>query len=255
MRCLIVDDELPARKELKFLLEEFKSIKVIGEAAHGLEAMELSKRLKPDLIFLDIQMPKVSGIEVADEIIKAENAPLIIFVTAFEQFAVEAFEINAIDYLLKPVSKQRLEKSIKRASNQLHEAKTKQYAQKIDNLINTFNKNKRSRVSKISINNNGRLIPIDPSEIIYLTVDQRNTRIVSVKGTFESNNTLSQFEEKLDHQNFFRTHKSFLINLDFIEEIVPWFNSTYLVELKGIEEKIPVSRSRIKDFRAVMNIS
>ncbi|QUH21474.1 LytR/AlgR family response regulator transcription factor [Alkaliphilus sp. B6464] len=255
IRCLIVDDELPARKELRFLLQQLKDIEVIGEAAYGFEAIELNRKLKPDVIFLDIHMPKMSGIEVAEKIIKEGYAPLIIFVTAFEEFAVEAFEVNAIDYLLKPTAKERLEKSIKRVSHMIYETKNISYGKQIENLINTFNTHKQNKVSKISIYSNGKLIPVDPSEIVYATVEERNTLIISTKGIFEFNNTLSQLEEKLNYQNFFRTHKSFLINLDFIEEIVPWFNSTYLIELKNVEEKIPVSRSKIKDFRTIMNIS
>lgn len=255
IRCLIVDDELPARRELKFLLQEFDDVAVIGEASYGFEAIELNFKLQPDVIFLDIHIPQISGIEIADKIIRSDHIPLIIFVTAYEQFAIQAFELNAIDYLLKPIVKQRLEKSIKRASYTIGETKNSNYIHQIDKLLHTLDQNKQSRISKISIYNNGKLIPIDSSEIIYATVQERNTVIVSTKGKFESNNTLSHLEEKLNDQKLFRTHKSFLINLDYIEEIIPWFNSTYLIELKHTEEKIPVSRSNIKYFRQIMNIS
>lgn len=252
IRCIIVEDEIPAREELKYLLQEFEDIDIVGEAPNGLEAIELIQRLKPDLILLDIKMPKISGIEVAEHIVKNDHVPLIVFITAFDQFAIKAFEVNAIDYLLKPVSKERLKKAIEKIKEK-HYSKA-DYDDRLEKLLRVIKNEKRNRVSKISVYKNGRLIPLDPGEIIYITVEGRNTIIVSTKGKFESNNTLSQLEEKLNTKNFFRSHRSYLINLDYIEEIEPWFNSTYQVKMKNSKEKIPVSRSQVKDFRRIMNI-
>lgn len=253
IKCIIVDDEMPAREELKYLLQEFEDIEVIGEAAHGLEAIELNKKLKPDLMFLDIQMPKISGIEVAYRLIKDGHLPLIVFVTAFEEYAIKAFEVNAIDYILKPISKERLKKDIEKVIH-THKLRSGELEDKIEKLIKDFKSQRANKITKISLYSNGRLIPLDPKEIIYATVEERSTVIVSTKGRFESNNTLSQLEEKLNSSNFFRCHKSFLVNLDYIEEIDPWFNSTFLIKMKNIKDEIPVSRSQAKEFKRIMDI-
>ncbi len=253
VKCIIVDDEMPAREELKYLLQEFESIQVIGEATHGEEALVLNKKLKPDLMFLDIQMPKISGIDVAHKMIKDEHIPLIVFVTAFEEYAIKAFEVNAIDYILKPISKERLQKNIEKVIN-THKLRKGDYEDKIEKLFKDLSKREVKKVNKISIYDNGRLIPLDPNEIIYATVEERNTIIISTKGRFESNNTLSQLEEKLASSNFFRCHKSFLVNLDYIEEIDPWFNSTFLIKMKNLKDEIPVSRSQAKEFKKIMDI-
>ncbi|WP_427340130.1 LytR/AlgR family response regulator transcription factor [Caloranaerobacter sp. DY30410] len=253
IRCIIVEDEMPAREEIKYLLQEFDDIDIVGEATHGLEAIELIQRLKPDLIFLDIKMPKISGIEVTERVVKGEYVPLIVFITAFDQFAIKAFEVNAVDYLLKPVSKERLKKAIEKVK-EIHYSRA-DYDDKLEKFLRFIKNERRNKISKISVYKNGKLIPLDPGEIIYITVEGRNTIIVSTKGKFESNNTLSQLEKKLNTKNFFRSHRSFLINLDYIEEIEPWFNSTYRVKMKYSKEKIPVSRSQVKEFRGIMDIN
>ena len=112
LRCLIVDDEMPARQELLYILSGIEGVEVAGEASHGIEALELIKKLRPDIVFLDIQMPQMSGIDVARKLLHEDYKPIIIFVTAYDQFAIEAFEVNAIDYLLKPISEERLEKRL-----------------------------------------------------------------------------------------------------------------------------------------------
>jgi len=253
IKCIIVDDEFPAREELKFLLKEFENIKVIGEATHGLEAIEINEKVKPDLMFLDIQMPQMSGIDVAESLIKTEHMPFIVFVTAFEEYAIKAFEVNAIDYILKPISKNRLSKTIKKVMNTT-ETKNGTFEQKIERFLLDMRKENYAKTNKISIYKEGKLIPVDPHEIIYVTVKARNTLIVSTKGRFESNNTLTQIEERLNLPTFFRCHKSFLINLDYISEIVPWFNSTFLIKMKNINDEIYVSRGQAKEFKKIMNI-
>lgn len=254
IRCIIVDDEMPARVELKYLLHGFDNVEIVGEASHGQQAIELNNQLKPDLIFLDIAMPQMSGIDVAQTIIKEQqNIPLIIFVTAFEQFAVDAFEVNAIDYLLKPISKERLIKALNRITDS-HKLIDTDYEDKIEKLLNYLKDEGIKKVNKIMVYKCGRLIPIAPSEILYLTVEGRNTIMFSTKGRFELAGTLSQLEEKLITKNFFRSHKSYLVNLEYIEAIEPWFNSTFMIKLKNVDEKVPVSRSQAKDFKKIMDI-
>lgn len=242
IRTLIVDDEAPARKELIYSLKKFGEIEIVGEASHGIEAIELNDKLKPDLIFLDIQMPKLNGIEVAKKILDSNHKPYIVFVTAYEKYAIDAFEVNAMDYILKPITEERLEKGMEKIL-----AKVKK--------VEKIGIRNRENSNKICAYTNGKLIPIDLKEIIYVTVEDKNTVIFSTKGKYEVNYTLGELSEKLNSPTFFRSHKSFLINLDYIEFIEPWFNSTFNVVLKNVDIKIPVSRGQSKEFKELMNIN
>ena len=253
LRCLIVDDEAYARGELTCLLRDFEEIEIVGEASHGYEAIEKNRELKPDLIFLDIRMPQIGGIEVADIIINEEKVPLIVFITAYEEYAIKAFEVNAVDYLLKPISKSRLNQTIKRAM-ELCRDNDEDYIQGIKRLLIHFKANKKEEAAKLYINEKGRLIILEPFEIIYATIEDGNISVITIRGKFKSRITLNQLEEQLNSNIFFRSHKSYLINLDYIEGIIPWHNSTYAVELKNVEEKVPISRNKLKEFKTIMNM-
>lgn len=254
IRTLIVDDELPARQELIYMLEAFEELKIIGEASHGREAIELNKRLKPDLIFLDIEMPKLNGIEVARKILAGNHAPYIMFVTAYEEYALDAFEVEAVDYILKPISQEGLERGMERilALDRAKNPKVRREAS-YPSLGRGFPKPEIS--NKMCVSDNGKLIPLDLREIIYATVEDKTTVVISSRGKYEVAYTLGELAEKLASSMFFRSHRSFLINLDHIELIEPWFNSTFNVILKGIDIKIPVSRNQSKEFREIMNIN
>lgn len=253
IRSIVVDDELPAREELIYILQSFEEIEIVGEASHGIEALELNRKLKPDLIFLDIQMPKISGIDVASKILKESHIPFVVFVTAYEEYALKAFEVNAIDYILKPISIERLSKTVEKIINNTNIEKSN-YLGKLNKLIQDLRANERETGTKISVSDNGKLIPLDSTEIIYATIENKNTIIFSEKGKFETNYTLGELSGKLNRANFFRCHKSYLVNLDLIEVIEPWFNSTFNLKLKNIKDKIPVSRSQSKEFKNIMNI-
>lgn len=253
IRALVVDDEAPARGELIYILKLFKEIQVIGEGSHGQEALILNQKLNPDLIFLDIDMPGLNGIEVAEELLKSPHRPIVVFVTAYEKYAIKAFEVNAMDYLLKPISEKRLEKGIKRILENIHREKTN-YFEKLESLLNDLNNKEEKTPKKISLNHNGTLIPIDIDDIIYASIEEKNTVVYTDKGKFQINTTLNELKDRLNSSNFFRSHKSFLVNLDAIELIEPWFNCTYNLKLRNTKEKILVSRSRSKEFKEMMNI-
>ena len=242
IKTLIVDDEAPAREELIYSLKKFGEIEIIGEASHGIEAVELNNKLKPDLIFLDIQMPKLNGVDVARKILDTNHNPYIVFVTAYEKYAVDAFEVNAMDYILKPIAEERLEKAMEKILDKMKN-RDKTSFRKYENT------------SKICAYDNGKLIPLDLKEIIYATVEDRNTVIFSTRGKYEVNYNLGELYERLDSPSFYRSHKSYLINLDYIEFIEPWFNSTFNVILKNVDIKIPVSRGQAKEFKEIMNIN
>lgn len=253
MRCMIVDDEAPAREEIKYLLQKYDGVEVVAEAEEGKKAFEIIKREKPDVVFLDIQMRGMSGFDVADELLKLENCPLIVFITAFDQYAIKAFEINAVDYILKPISSERLKSTMDRLSNLLKRGSGDMGKVNIEELLKYISKPRQ--IQKISVYSNGKHIPLDPYEIIYIGVEGRNTVIKSKKGEFISNLNLGELEEKLKDFPFFRSHRSFLINLEEIQEIDNWFHGTYQITMRGFpKEKIPVSRSNAPKFREMMNL-
>lgn len=250
--CLVVDDEKPAREELIYILRKMEGIEVVGQASHGKEALGLIHKLKPDIVFLDIQMPEMNGMEVARRLINKEYTPEIIFVTAYDQFAVEAFEVNATDYLLKPISEDRLKQRLEKMILEDRQEENLAY-HKLEDLIHSMKLDKKVS-QRISLYQNNRLIPVDIEDIIYITIENKNTIIFSNKGNFGTNYTLNELMDKLDKTMFFRSHKSYIVNLNYIESIDPWFNYTYNIHLSNSKEIIPVSRSYVKEFREVMNI-
>ena len=171
LKCLIVDDERPAREEILYILKEIGKVEVVGEASHGVEALELIEKLKPDVVFLDIQMPQMSGIEVAKRIVDQGYDLMIIFVTAYDQFAIEAFEVNAIDYLLKPISEDRLKKTIQKIISHKSEREDLSY-DKLSRLIEDIRPTKASS-PWISVYYNNKLIPIEIKDIIYATIEDK----------------------------------------------------------------------------------
>lgn len=252
-RCLIVDDEIHARKELLYILNDIVDVEVVGESSYGMEALELNRKLKPDIMFLDIQMPEMSGMDVAKILLGEKHRPIIIFVTAYDQFAIEAFEVNAVDYLLKPISEERLKDRIKNITLMKKNNKDINY-DKLSKMIQEIKSDKNSLPNLISVYHKNKLIPIEIKDIIYATIENKNTIIVTSEGKFEINCTLSKLLEKLNPSMFFRSHKSYIVNLNNISSVEPWFNATYNIELKGNLGMIPVSRTYAKDFLKIMNI-
>ncbi|MBU5424864.1 LytTR family DNA-binding domain-containing protein [Tissierella pigra] len=252
-RCLVVDDEKPAREELIYILKEIEGIEVIGQASHGKEALQLIDRFKPDIVFLDIQMPEMNGIEVARKLLNKEYTPEIIFVTAYDKFAVQAFEVNAIDYLLKPISEDRLKQRLESMVKEDKHNESLDY-DKLKALICSIKPETADKKMRISFHQNNRLIPVDIEDIIYITIENKSTIIFTSKGNFDTNHTLNELMDKLDNNVFFRSHKSYIVNLNYIEFIDPWFNYTYNIHLKNSDAIIPVSRSYVKDFKEIMNI-
>ena len=250
IRCLIVDDEYPAREELKYILSKTTKVTVVGEATHGAEALELSRQLKPDLIFLDIQMPQMSGIDVARELIKENHIPIIIFVTAYDRFALEAFEVSAVDYLLKPLSEKRLLGRVDKIAS-MRENKDSYLTDSLDRLIKEM---RPIFPIRLSVYYNNKLLPIDTKDIIYITIEGKDTTIFTINGKYKANNNLSEIYTKLDPHIFFRSHKSYILNLNFIESIEPWFNSTFNINLRNNKDIVPVSRKYSKRFKEIMNI-
>ena len=253
LRCLVVDDEDYARKGLISLLRDFDEVDVVGEASNGYEAISKNKELKPDLIFLDIRMPQMSGLEVADIIMKEKGRAVIVFTTAYDEFAIKAFEVNAVDYLLKPISKSRLRQSIEKIM-ELNKEENRGHIEDVEKIITELRKNQEYKSTKIYINEKDKIIVLNPADIVYISSLDGYAYIITTKGNFKSRITLNSLEEQLNYPNFFRGHRSYLVNLNFIESIIPWYNATYALELTGVKEKIPISRSKLNEFKDIMKI-
>ncbi len=250
---LIVDDEKPAREELEFLLKKIPGISIHGIVDGGYEALELVEKSMPDLVFLDIKMPEMNGFEVAEKFQLNDTPPGIIFTTAYDKFAIKAFEINALDYILKPFSRERLEKSIERFLSHCKSEKEHDY-NTISKLIEKIQQHESSP-KHITIPQGEHFKPILIDNIVAVAAAGRDVEIMTLEGSFNHSKSITFMDELLDSEIFFRCHRGYIINLNHIKKIDIWFNNTYQLEMVTVMEKIPVSRSYISKFREIMAIS
>ena len=253
LKALIVDDEKPARLELRFLLEEiFKDeLKIVGEVDNGIEAVEMLKVLKPDIVFLDINMPDINGLDVAQIALEKNPNLKIIFITAFNQYAIKAFEINALDYLVKPIEYSRLKKTMARILNDKHAVVN--YQKELKRLLEYFNNliTPKQR-DNLTCEEKGKIILIKRDVIYYCTVENGKTYIGTKNKKIRTFYTLKELEENL---NFFRANRSYLVNLDHIKHVEPMFHSSYLITLNDeFNTKIPVSRNKSKKLREILRL-
>ncbi|MFZ5753039.1 MAG: LytR/AlgR family response regulator transcription factor [Bacillota bacterium] len=256
IRALVVDDERPARNELIYLIKKIGGIEVCGEASSALEALKKVVELRPELVFLDIQMEPVNGIVLARKIMEDPHPPFIVFATAYDKYAVEAFEINAMDYILKPFSEGRIRTTIERILDKINENKSYNVNNK-EQLLDLLEKlTEKKTFEKIPVWQGDRIILLDPEDIVFIvTTEGKNTVLKTVTGEYEASYSIGEMEESLSHSVFFKPHRSFLINLNYIKEIEPWFHNTYQLVMKNYEnEKIPVSRNRVKEFKKAINL-
>ncbi|MGB9813749.1 MAG: LytR/AlgR family response regulator transcription factor [Thermovenabulum sp.] len=243
MKALIVEDEEYSAIELKYLLKKIdKNIKVIGIANSGQKALNILKKFRPDVIFLDIKLNDLNGLDIAKSIASWDEGIKIIFTTAYDEYAVKAFELNAVDYILKPFSEERLKKAIEKMKKHFG--------------VNNIETGKKFEdVKKLPVKSDSKLIFIDIDEIIFIEADGRNSLIKTANGVYRSLYSLKDIEDRLKNSCFFRVHKSYIINLKKIKEIIPWFNNTYIIKLSGSENiEIPVSKNKANELKAILNI-
>ena len=261
LKVLVVDDEQLARDELCYQLEQLGDIEVIGQAGNGLEAITAVERLEPDLVFLDVQMPGLNGFEVARRLLGREDeAPALVFVTAFDQHAIEAFEVNAVDYLLKPVEGGRLDQAVQRARRRVEaDRSTAASAAPMNDQLERIVKmmaDRQIRREQVAVKVGERFMLVQAEEIIYASLADESINIVTGQVAGTSNyRTLDDLQARLDPEVFWRVHRSHLVNINKIKEIVPWFSRNYILRMKDAKStEIPVSRAQTKRLREYLKL-
>jgi len=260
LRVLVVDDEQLAREELCYQLNQAEDIEVVGQASNGPEALAASDELEPDVVFLDIQMPGLTGFEVARRLLeRADDAPAVVFVTAYDQHAVEAFDVNAVDYLLKPVDASRLQQALTRVRRRLGAARQEGDPRLLNEQVEQIVKimaSRQSRREQVAVKAGERFWLVQADEIIFASLADESITIVTGQVAGTSNyRTLDDLQARLDPETFWRVHRSHLVNINKIKEIVPWFSRNYILRMKDAKStEIPVSRSQTKRLREYLKL-
>lgn len=231
IRALVIDDEPLARDMIREMLEGDSEVEIIGECANGREAVEAIRALSPDLIFLDIQMPELGGFEVLESL-KNENVPYIIFATAYDQYAVRAFEVHALDYLLKPFDRERFDVAWKRAKDLIGDNRLNRRDQHILDLLEELKAGPRY-LERLVIKTEGRVFFLDIDEIHCIESEGNYVRVYNGKKTYLLRETISGLEAQLDPKKFLRIHRSSIVRIDKIKELQPWFHGEYHVVLEN----------------------
>ncbi|WP_315067298.1 LytTR family DNA-binding domain-containing protein [uncultured Clostridium sp.] len=240
MKAIIVEDEFLAREELKFFIKNYSKIEIIDEFEDGIDVLKFIQNNEIDIIFMDINIPSLDGVLLAKSISKFSKKPYIVFITAYKEHAAEAFEIEAFDYILKPYSESRIVAMLKK--------------------LESVNNDKENTVPKSSLSNkinlwkNEKIIVVSMNDIYYCAAEERITHVFTKNDEYSVSLGIAEFYETLPKDTFFKCHRSYIVNVNKIREIIPWFNNTYNLKLQDIDFQIPVSRSNIKEFKQLMNI-
>ena len=254
LRTVVVDDEQLAREELCFLLQQLGGVDVVAQAGNGVQALSVIEEYQPDVVMLDVQMPGLTGFEVARRVIQAGIECQIVFVTAFDQYALDAFEVNAVDYLLKPVEPGRLGTAVDRVRKRLAAEKVPQKPD-LDQLLQMLG-DRQGRREQLAIKVEDRFLLVQAEEVVHASVEDDQIRVVtnSLSGT-SNYRTLDELQTRLDPAVFWRVHRSHLVNINKIKEIVPWFSRNYILRMKdGKGSEIPVSRSQTRRLREYLKL-
>lgn len=265
LTAIIVDDEPLARQELLYLLEKAGGVEVLAQGTNGIEAVDLIRAHQPDLIFLDVQMPGLDGFAVIKKLLdKKSKMPQVVFATAFDQYAVRAFEVNAVDYLLKPFDRGRVQKTIEKARARIAAPSESASDAKLDALLRLIEEQVqtprapalKNQIGKIVVRAQNRLLLVDQREICFASIDEGAISVVAAGVEGQSNcRTLEELIDQLDPEAFWRAHRSFVVNIQHIREVVPWFKSSYQLRMDDAKKtEIPVSRSQTKRLRELFNL-
>lgn len=260
LTALIIDDEALARQELQYLLERAGGVEVLGQGTNGIEAVDLIRTHKPDVVFLDVQMPGLDGFAVLKKLLDRKiPIPQVVFATAFNQYAVRAFEVNAVDYLLKPFDRKRVMQTIEKATARLAAPAESVSEAKLDALLRLVEEqaqSPRSGTGKVVVRAQSRLLLVDQREICFASIESGTISVVT--STVEGNSncrTIEELSDQLNPEMFWRVHRSFLVNIQHIREVVPWFKSSYQLRMDDPKKtEIPVSRAQTKRLRELFNL-
>lgn len=250
IRCLVVDDEQPAVEELVYLVSELPGVTVVGEANSAKEAVRKIGLLKPDLVFLDINMPGDTGFHVMETCAGFERPPLFIFCTAYDQYAVKAFEEHAVDYILKPFSAKRVAQGVRRARQRL-QARGVPTPEEVARLLDAMGP-RSPCVVRLPVESQGRLLLLDPDEVIFCKAEDKRVRVFTRHGDYLSHGaaTLDRLEELVAGFPFYRVHRASLVHLKHIREVSSWYNGKYLLVMDDpAASEVVVSRNRVKGLK------
>ncbi|MGL5088829.1 MAG: LytR/AlgR family response regulator transcription factor [Cetobacterium sp.] len=239
IKCIIIEDEFPAREELKFFIKNNKKFHIEKEFENPIDALKFVEANNIDVVFLDINMPELDGMTLGKIIQKVNNKIKLVFISAYKDFAVDAFEIKAFDYILKPYSEYRI-------------------INVLENLIEEISKNetfsKDLNVRKITVNLDSKMVVLSTNDILYIEADEKESHIFTKHSMYSSKLKISQLEQILSEDTFFRCHRSYIINIDKIVEVEPWFNGTYILKVSNSNSKIAVSRNKVKELKEILTI-
>lgn len=233
MNCIIVDDECPSIEELSYFIMNFSTIKILDKFDDSIKALEYVQRHTVDVVFLDINMPKLDGLAFSRVINTLPTKPIFVFISAYSEYALEAFEVSAFDYILKPYSENRITNTLQRLEN----CKTPKCCN-----------------GKMTLWKNDRLFVLSINDIYYCEAHEHEVHVHTKEDQFKVTSSISDFYKKLPQDQFFKCHRSYIINTDKIMEIIPWFNNTYMLKLKELNVEIPVSRQKVILFKQLMGI-
>ncbi len=255
---IIVDDERPAREELAFLLKSFSEVQLLAQGKNGLEAVNLIREHNPDLVILDVQMPGLDGFGVLQKLVERKlKVPHVVFATAFDHYAVQAFDVNAIDYILKPFDRARLSKAIQKVKREI-EAQSSP-TERLEQLVSQLSAPKLSapaQPAKVLVRSQQRMLLVDSGDLIFASIDGGVISVVAkeVEGT-SNYRTLDELHAALDTESFWRPHRSYLVNIHHIKEVVPWFKSSFMLKMNDKKQsEIPVSRQQTKRLRELFKL-
>ena len=257
INTIIVDDEKPAREELAYLLKGFPEINVIGLGRNGVDAVNLIKEHSPDLVFLDVQMPGLDGFGVLKKLVERKmKVPHVVFATAFDHYAVQAFDVNAVDYVLKPFDKARISKAIARARKAMETQIPA--AERLEQLVSQLGNSKQSSTQpvKLLVKSQQRLLLVDAEDLIWASIQDGMITVMAKDAEGVSNyHTLEELNAALESDSFWRPHRSFLVNIHHIKEVVPWFKASYMLKMSDKKQtEVPVSRSQLKRMRELFKL-
>jgi two-component system response regulator LytT len=252
LTAIVADDEQLAREELCFQLEKLDGVEIVSQAADGLQALEQIARLAPDVAFLDVQMPGLTGFEVAKRLLEHGTDLAVVFVTAFDHRAIEAFEVNAVDYVLKPVEPTRLEQAVQRVRKRRSEQPLGDQLEKLVRMM----AGQKDRRNQVAVKMADRIVLVQAEDIIYASLAEDSITIVTGQVSGTSNyRTLDELQARLDPEVFWRVHRSHLVNINKFKEIVPWFSRNYILRMNDPKAtEIPVSRTQTRRLRDYLKL-